>query len=192
MARQIGSRLSPRRRAIEEKQTNPDERRKAWRKITANRYVILIFRYALAGTFLLSSLGKLIDIGDYSVMLVMRFDILPLPLAFAFGYALPFIELSLALGLLFGVLTRLSAAGAVVLSISFLIAKAIVLSRGMDIDCGCFGPIISTMASATIYLDPVLTLMSLAVLLSPRSSRHWFSLGTQLSGRWSVRLDSIW
>ncbi len=161
-------------------------------RVLENRYVILVFRLVLASTFLVSSLGKLVNIEHYSVAMVYNFDILPGPLAIAFGWALPFIELGCAVGLLFGLLTRLSALGIALLSISFLIAKAIVLSRGVDMECGCFGAIGSTMASWSIYLDPAIFLLSLTVLFSSRRSRHWVSLGRRLQKKWSDRLDLLW
>ncbi len=156
------------------------------------RYVVLISRVILGGLFLLSSLGKLVDIPRYSVAVVYNYEILPDSLAIVFGWALPFIELLCGLGLLFGILTRLSSLGTALLSISFFITKAILLSRGSDIECGCFGAIASTLASVTIYLDPAILLMSLAVLLSPRSSRDWVSFGKRLRGFWGDKLDLIW
>ena len=78
-----------------------DERLLFWSRIAANRYAILVCRFVLAGTFLVSSLGKLVDIEHYSVAMVYNFGILPRALAYALGWTLPFIELSCALGLLF-------------------------------------------------------------------------------------------
>jgi putative oxidoreductase len=175
-----------------EKDSISPQRRVIWGKLFANRYVILVFRFILAGTFLLSSAGKLVNIRHYSVLLVYHFGILPVPLAIAFGWALPFIELFCALGLLFGVLTRLSALGIALMGTSFFIAKATVLWQGIDMDCGCFGPIASIMASWSIYLDPAIFLMSLAILLSPPSSRHWVSLGKKLPQKWSDKLNCVW
>jgi hypothetical protein len=154
--------------------------------------VILVFRLVLAGTFLVSSFGKLVDVEHYSVAMVYNFDILPGPLAIGFGWALPFIELACAAGLLVGVLTRLSALGIALLSTSFFIAKAIVLSRGTDVACGCFGAVGSTMASWSIYLDPAIFLLAAAVLFSPGQSRHWVSLGSKLGEKWSRKLNLIW
>ncbi len=102
--------------------------------VVNKRYVILAFRVVLAVTFLVSSFGKLVDIKHYSVAMVYNLEILPGPLAIGFGWALPFIELACAVGLLLGVLTRLSALGIALLSISFFITKIILLSRGMDPD----------------------------------------------------------
>jgi putative oxidoreductase len=161
-------------------------------KVFDNKYLVLVFRLVLAGTFLVSSFGKLVDIEHYSVAMVYNFGILPGPLAIGFGWALPFLELLCALSLLFGVLTRLSALGVALLSTSFFITKFILLSRGMDVECGCFGAIGSTMASWSIYLDPALFVLSMTILFSSRRSRHWVSLRRRLPEKWSNRLDPLW
>jgi uncharacterized membrane protein YphA (DoxX/SURF4 family) len=168
------------------------QRQSIWGRLVANRYVIIVCRFILAGTFLISAFGKLVDIEHYSVAMVYNFGILPGPLAIGFGWALPFIELLCALGLLFGVLTRLSSLGIALLSISFFVTKAILLSRGTDVECGCFGAIGSTMASWSIYLDPAILVLSLPVLLSPPASRHSFSLGKRLPEHWKGKLNPIW
>jgi uncharacterized membrane protein YphA (DoxX/SURF4 family) len=161
-------------------------------KIFGNQYVIFVFRMVLAGTFFVSSFGKLVDIERYSVAVVYNFDILPGPLAIAFGWALPFIELACAISLMLGVLTRLSVFGIAIMSISFFIVKAYVLSQGVDIECGCFGAVGSTMASWSIYLDPIVFLLSVTVLFSSRRSRYWMSLGNKLSEKWRDRLNLVW
>ena len=161
-------------------------------KLFENRYVIFVFRLVLAVTFLVSSFGKLVDIEHYSVAMVYNFDILPGPLAVGFGWVLPFIELACGVGLLVGVLTRLSALGISLLSISFFVTKVILLSRGTDVECGCFGAIGSTMASWSIYLDPAILLLSATILFSSRESRYWVSLGRRLPETWRDRLDLVW
>ena len=157
-----------------------------------NRYLILVFRLVLAATFLVSSFGKFVDIEHYSVAMVYNFDILPGPLAIAFGWALPFLELACALGLLLGVLTRLCAAGVALMGISFFITKFILLSRGADVECGCFGAIGSTMASWSIYLDPALIVLSVPIVFSSWKTRHWVSLGSRLPERWRDKLNLLW
>jgi uncharacterized membrane protein YphA (DoxX/SURF4 family) len=152
-----------------------------------NRYVTLFFRLVLAALFLLSSYGKLVDIERYSVDAVYNFGILPMWLARPFGLVMPFLELLCALGLLFGVLTRLSALGAAAMSLAFFSAKAMVLSQGRMIECGCFGAIVDTLASVTIFMDFP---MGLVVMLS--SSRHWLAIGGLLPDPMKRKLQSIW
>ena len=152
-------------------------------KILADRRVVFLARIVLAAIFLASAAGKLIDIDRYSVGAVYEFHVLPNALAHAYGLALPFVELACALGLFFGLLTRLSALGIGALSISFFAAKGIILLKGQDIICGCFGPITSTLASVSIYADPPILLMALIVMVAPWASRNWLSMGKVLSGR---------
>jgi uncharacterized membrane protein YphA (DoxX/SURF4 family) len=157
-----------------------------------NRYVVLVFRLIIAAIFLTSTYGKLVDIERYSVDAVYNFGILPLGLARLFGLVMPFIELLCALGLLFGVLTRLSSLGVSLMSLSFFIAKAIVLSQGRSIECGCFGAVIDTLASVTIFLDLPIMFMALMVMFSPPRARHWVAIGRRLSQTWRDKLYLIW
>ena len=161
----------------------------AW---ASNRYVVLVFRLVLAAFFLVSSFGKLLDIERYSVDAVYNFGILPMVLARPFGLVMPFIELLCGLGLLFGVLTRLSALGIGLMSLSFFTAKAIVLSQGRNIECCCFGAVIDTLASVTIFMDMPLMLFSLVVMLAPSHSRHWAAVGRQLPLSWKEKLQLVW
>ena len=161
-------------------------------KTVGNPRLILVFRLVLACTFLIASFGKFVDIEHYSVAMVYNLEILPGPLAIGFGWALPFIELACAVGLLVGLLTRLSALGIALLSTSFFITKVILLSRGTDLDCGCFGAIGSTMASWSIYLDPAVFVLAVTVLFSPRQTRRRVSLGGKLSEKWSKKLNLLW
>jgi uncharacterized membrane protein YphA (DoxX/SURF4 family) len=108
---------------MDEKGTNSDVKCGWLKAIEKNRRLILVFRLILAGFFLLSSYGKLVDIERYSVDAVYNFGILPFWLAQPLGLGMPFIELLCGLGLLFGVLTRLSALGVSLMSLSFFICQ---------------------------------------------------------------------
>lgn len=161
--------------------------------LLSNRYATLAFRLILAGLFLLSSYGKLVDIERYSVDAVYNFGILPVEpvnLARFFGLVMPFIELLCALGLLAGVLTRLSALGISLMSVAFFIAKAIVLAQGRSIECGCFGAVVDTLASVTIYMDVPMMLMGLYIMFS--ETRMWAAFGGLLPDEWQKKLSLIW
>jgi putative oxidoreductase len=162
------------------------------RTLLEKRGFILSFRLILAAIFLLSSFGKLVDIERYSVDAVYNFGILPMLLARPFGLVMPFIELLCGLGLLFGVLTRLSALGAALMSLAFFIAKAIVLSEGRTIECGCFGAVVDTLASVTIFMDIPMSLLALVVMAAPSCARHWMAVGNCLSRMWKERLNRVW
>jgi uncharacterized membrane protein YphA (DoxX/SURF4 family) len=157
-----------------------------------NRYLILVLRFLLAGTFLLSSIGKLVDIEAYSVDAVYNFGVLPIALARPVGLVMPFIELAVALGLLFGVLTRLSALGVGLMSIAFFVVKLIVLSQGRHINCGCFGAIMETMAEVTIYMDIPMAVMSALIMIAPFKSRNFVGLGRVLPEAFRQRMRFVW
>jgi hypothetical protein len=90
------------------------------------------------------------------------------------------------------VMTRLSALGIGLMSLSFFIAKAIVLSQGRSIECGCFGAVIDTLASVTIFMDLPMTILALMILFAPSSSRHWASVTNLLPQAWKDKLQLIW
>ena len=156
------------------------------------RTLVLCFRLILAVSFLTAAFGKMVDIERYSVQAVYFFVILPMFLARPFGLALPFIELLCGLGLLFGVLTRLSALGIGLLSLSFLIAKTIVFLHGRSVNCGCFGALGDTLASVTIFLDLPMMFFAIVVMWAPSDIRHWKAVGNLLPRAWKERLRFIW
>jgi len=169
------------------------EKEVAWlKKLVDNKYIILVFRLILAGIFLISAYGKLVNIERYSVDAVYNFGILPMAFARPFGLVMPFIELLCGLGILFGVLTRLSSLGIALMSLSFFIAKAIVLSQGRSIECGCFGAVIDTFASVTIFMDLPMMVLALMVMFAPARSRHWTSMAKWLSRSWEKKFQLVW
>jgi putative oxidoreductase len=168
------------------------ERSGRLRSLAARPVVILVFRLILAAFFILSACGKLVDVERYSVDAVYNFGVLPMLLARPFGLIMPFIELLCGLGLLFGVLTRLSALGIGLMSIAFFIAKAIVLSQGRSIECGCFGAIIDTLAAVTIFMDLPMMAMAAVIFIAPDSSRHWAAIGKLLPPAMREKLRGVW
>ncbi len=179
-------------KVISDAEIAPAVRRRRFRTLTENGYVVLVFRLIMAAMFLVSSCGKLVDIERYSVDAVYNFGVLPMVLARPFGLVTPFIEGLCGLGLLFGVLTRLAAFGLGLISLSFFIAKAIVLSQGRSIDCGCFGAVISTLASVTIFMDIPMVFFALVVMMAPPETRHRAGLGKILPASWKKKLRMVW
>ena len=170
-----------------------ETKKEGWlRKLVGNRYVILVFRLILGLIFLLSAIGKLVDLQG-SVDAVYGFNVFPLAFARFAGLVMPFIELFCALGLLFGVLTRLVSLGVSLMSISFFLVKAHVLFiQGRQVDCGCFGALMSTMASVTIYMDIPMLVMGLVIMTAPASARHWVSLARWAPQSWKDKLNLVW
>jgi uncharacterized membrane protein YphA (DoxX/SURF4 family) len=170
-----------------------DTLKEGWvRRLVGNQYLVLVCRLLLGLIFLLSAIGKLMDLQG-SVDAVYSFNVFPLAFARFSGLVVPFIELGMALGLLFGVLTRLAALGASIMSVAFFLVKAHVLFiQGRQIDCGCFGALMSTMASVTIYMDIPMLIMGLVIMAAPASVRHWGSLARLVSPLWKDKLNMVW
>jgi uncharacterized membrane protein YphA (DoxX/SURF4 family) len=73
------------------------------------------------------------------VMAVQAYQILPVSVGEFVGYALPLFELALAVALLLGVATRITAIVTAGLMFAFVIGVTSAWARGLSIDCGCFG-----------------------------------------------------
>lgn len=109
------------------------ERLPRWRP-----WVSTVARVALAAVFAIASLAK---IGNTEAMVraVRAYQILPEGAVRPVAYAVPYLELALAILLLLGIGTRLVAAVVFVLLLVFIGAVSSAGLRGLKIDCGCFG-----------------------------------------------------
>ena len=110
--------------------------------------VSLAARLVLAAVFAASGWPKLTD-PDGTLRSVRAFRLLPEALVPAFGYALPAVELAVALLLLAGLVTRPAALVTAGLLVMFVVGIAAAWARGLSIDCGCFG------ATGAAVTDPV-------------------------------------
>jgi uncharacterized membrane protein YphA (DoxX/SURF4 family) len=98
----------------------------------------LLARLVIGGVLLVAGGLKVADPSG-SVEAVRAYELLPAELVRPVGLALPAVEVVLGLALVLGVLTRLSAAVSALLFAAFVVAIVSVWSRGIAIDCGCFG-----------------------------------------------------
>ncbi|MFC8449716.1 MauE/DoxX family redox-associated membrane protein [Kitasatospora sp. NPDC057223] len=87
---------------------------------------------------------------------VRAYEILPESLVKPVGYALPFLELALAVLLVIGLGVRIVAVVSAVLLLAFIAGISSAWARGISIDCGCFGGGGAVDASQTEYLQEIL------------------------------------
>jgi uncharacterized membrane protein YphA (DoxX/SURF4 family) len=100
--------------------------------------ITLMGRLLLGGVLLVAGglkLNKPID----SANAVAAYKILPANLAHLVGYALPWLEVAIALLLIFGFMVRPASIIGGLIMLVFTAAIASVWARGLLIDCGCFG-----------------------------------------------------
>jgi hypothetical protein len=64
--------------------------------------------------------------------------------------------------------------------------------QGRSIDCGCFGAIVETLASVTIYMDIPMAVMGLLIMLAPVSSRYWVSFARFATADLMKKLNLVW
>jgi uncharacterized membrane protein YphA (DoxX/SURF4 family) len=96
-------------------------------------------RLVLAAILFWSGGAKLLETQDARREAVIAYRIFPSGLIDTLAWALPTVEILLALLLLVGLLTRWAALGTAILMGSFIVGIASVWIRGYNIDCGCFG-----------------------------------------------------
>jgi uncharacterized membrane protein YphA (DoxX/SURF4 family) len=152
--------------------------RAAW-ALYRHRYLSFVFRLA-AGTVLIVSGSSKVAEGAGFVEEVADFDLLPEGLANVYATALPWVEIVVGALLILGLLSRISAGIGALTVLSFIIANSVVVYRGLNMECGCFGDMAVLDTRQAIIVDCVLFIMVLQILVH---KGVFLSLGSRLLGR---------
>ena len=136
------------------------------------------------GVVLIVAGGLKVTSPKVSAMAVRAFQILPYDFAGYVGYALPVVEVAVGLLLVAGLFTRAAAVVGGLLMLAFVIGIISAWTRGLSIDCGCFGGGGTIAASQTQYLSDVLRDVGLTacaawLVVRPRTA---YSLDHRLFG----------
>ena len=107
---------------------------------TLRRALILAARLGLGAVFLFAAYSKLKLPWISFAATVYAYQLLPDGAVVFVARALPWFELLLGVLLILGIQLRWVAAAASVLLLAFFAVLVRSYVRGMDIDCGCFGP----------------------------------------------------
>lgn len=150
-----------------------------WRFLKSDK-LTLAFRLLLAAVILAAAIPKLGDIEKYSVYLVYSYRVFPIyPLNIARFLATigPYLELLIGLGLLFGVLTRLSAMGWGIMSLVYFFVKIhIIFIQGRIVPCGCFPGILpNLLVTQSIWID-LISILFCAQIIWANPERRALSL----------------
>lgn len=121
-----------------------------------------ILQYFIAAVLLTTSIGKLLDIQGFAIVLD-SYRFIPFQFAAPLGLTLSLAELALAMWLIWGRRLHLAALAAAALHLMFATSSAITLLRGIDLEnCGCFGTFYARpLGWTTVIEDLVLVLFSL-------------------------------
>ncbi|HHU10075.1 MAG TPA: DoxX family protein [Intrasporangiaceae bacterium] len=98
----------------------------------------LLARLVLGGVLLYAGLTKVTKPAA-SALAVQAYQIFPYEIGNYVGYALPIIEVILGAFIVAGLFTRLSALLGTLLMVVFIAGIISAWTRGLSIDCGCFG-----------------------------------------------------
>ncbi|MBN1368062.1 MAG: DoxX family membrane protein [Dehalococcoidales bacterium] len=155
------------------------------------------FRLLLGVMILAAVVPKLIDIEKYSVFLVYSyrvFPIYPINIARFLGIVAPYLELLIALGLIFGVLTRLSAIGWGIMSIVYFSIKIhLIFIQQRIVPCGCFPGIFpDILVTQSIWIDVVNILLCAQIIWANRE-RKFLSFWILLPEKWRrTKIRYVW
>ncbi len=141
-------------------------------------------RLALGGTLIVSGLAKLTSGTDF-VGVVSSYGMLPQALAELYGSVLPWLELLVGVSLVLGLFTRLAAAAAFCLVVSFTVANVHALvgdtyRSGADL-CGCMGTAVPLDHKGALAMDAAMLVAAIPMILF---KTRLLSLGSRFSFGW--------
>jgi uncharacterized membrane protein YphA (DoxX/SURF4 family) len=102
------------------------------------RWVGLVARVVVGGVWVYAGTLKLPH-PETSVTAVRSYQLLPTGPAETVGHVLPMLEVVVGACLVVGLLVRFTGVVSALMQVAFIVGIASVWSRGIAIDCGCFG-----------------------------------------------------
>ncbi|MBK8170808.1 MAG: DoxX family membrane protein [Sandaracinaceae bacterium] len=130
-------------------------------------WLVIGARVTLAGLFLFAAATKLASPRDFAEA-IANYHLVPDWLSSITASVLPIMEIVVACALVAGVKERGAALVAAAMLIIFAIAMISTVSRGIDLDCGCFGAAAEAQVGwGTIARNLVLTLVAIGIAVRP-------------------------
>lgn len=129
------------------------------------RVWVLLGRLVLGAVFVYAAYTKLRQPWSLFALSIDSYRLLPAWAVIVVARTLPWVELALGLLLILGYQLRYVAAAASAILLVFFGVMLRAYSKGMGIDCGCFG-VGEALGPKTLLRDAVLLLVSLGVTLA--------------------------
>jgi uncharacterized membrane protein YphA (DoxX/SURF4 family) len=126
-------------------------------------------RLLLGGVFAWAGAVKALDVPAFAGQ-VAAYQLLPYAWNYAVAATLPYVELLTGALLLVNVRGRAAALLTVLLNAVFIAALLSLLARGLEIDCGCFGPDAGTTPLQALGRD--LLLLALGIVVFRQHGRY--------------------
>lgn len=142
------------------------------RKLIDNGYLTLVSRLLIGGMYIYASLYKIIEPASFAKS-IWQYHMVPGELINLMALILPWLELLVGVALIAGLFYRGAIWWANLMLAAFIVALALSISRGLDIECGCFkaGESATGPAWNSLWFDLVALLFGLQLFFS--RSRKW-------------------
>jgi len=138
------------------------------------RAVIIAAQLSVAVVFLVAAYPKIMDAKNFAGD-ILAYDLVGWTVVKWIAVWIPWLEGIAGIMLLIGLWVRPAASLLGLLTVVFAIAKISALSRGLQIDCGCFGNS-DPLTGFDVVLDIVLLLGAVVVTVSEKQALTWFGL----------------
>lgn len=131
----------------------------------SNKYLLTGIRVVLGSVFVWSGILKIREPLEFAQN-VANYRIFPAEISFLAGIVLPWVELICGVLLIIGLFRNAGALILVGLLCAFLVLIVTTMIRGIDVDCGCFGPIGRKVDYFLLLTDTVLLYLAFNIFLS--------------------------
>ncbi|MCX8093523.1 MAG: DoxX family membrane protein [Candidatus Goldbacteria bacterium] len=135
------------------------------KKILSNNWFLGVLKVSLGFIFVVASIGKIIDPQQFAKD-VYSYVLLPNAIVPLFAAIIPWIEFFAGIMLMFDIMPKSNSLIICGLLITFIIAIAVDVYRGIEISCGCFDFLFpeEKIGMNTIIRDIILLLAGLIIL----------------------------
>lgn len=106
-------------------------------KILHHSLILALIRIVIGLTFIYASYYKILEPLEFARS-IYNYKIMPLFLINSMAIVLPWLEMLCGIFIIFGIFTRANSLIIMVLLLTFSVAIASVIYRGIDVECGCF------------------------------------------------------
>lgn len=136
------------------------------------RLILIGVQLGIAGIFLVAAFPKILDAKNFAGD-ILAYDLVGWSVAKWIAIWLPWMEAVAGVLILVGVWVRPAAVVVAGLSAVFAVVKISALTRGLQIDCGCFG-YSDPLTGVDVLLDVLLIAAAIWLMIKSDFALRWF------------------
>lgn len=130
--------------------------------------VLVVFRVVLGGLFVYAGVVKALEPLDFAQN-IRNYQLVGQSLSFVAALVLPWLEILAGAFLVAGIWKKGAALVVCALLVFFILLTAVTMVRGLDVDCGCFGPAARKAGWGVILEDLGMLILGLTLLFEKRT-----------------------